>query len=457
MMLTRIATPESNRPKARRIPLRVVLSAILPTLPPAEFDQLVVSIRRYGVRVPLLVAPVPGEPDAVVIIDGHERFRAAQVAGVKLGGIPFEVISVPEPDRFRYAVELNAHRRHLTRQQRRELLERVFRADPAQSTREIADLCKVPQTAAARAKRKVLGESNDSPAVTKGKDGKFYPSVFVKGDRQVADIAPKLERVAGNLSGVVASRRVRQDASSAELEQLNRGPLAKKDAVIRVLLSDFRKVEKIVGDLTGTVDCLMGDPPWLGSEAAIREPFAQFAARTLKEGGILASYTGQFLAYDWYDAFRKAGLSYVMTVIAVNFVTLKEDGSVAFGGSTKANGRARNCYREVLIFVKGRSSRDFAPARLLDDLICVQQRKRRDHTKNWAQPLGEAEYLLSKLTKPGSLIVDPTCGSGTSGLATAHLGQGRKYIGCDTSRTEVAKARRDVNRVLKERRKLASA
>lgn len=56
------------------------------------------------------------------------------------------------------------------------------------------------------------------------------------------------------------------------------------------------------------------------------------------------------------------------------------------------------------------------------------------------KPLAVMEYLVLLASEPGGLVLDPFCGSGTTGqVAIAH---GRRFLGFDTSADYVAMARR---------------
>ena len=96
---------------------------ILPPLPDAEYQALRDSIEEIGVQVPLLITS-EGR-----IVDGHERHRACLELGVHR--YPMRVLGgMTEAERRERAIRINAEHRHLTRQQRRELLELLIRGDP---------------------------------------------------------------------------------------------------------------------------------------------------------------------------------------------------------------------------------------------------------------------------------------------------------------------------------------
>lgn len=47
----------------------------------------------------------------------------------------------------------------------------------------------------------------------------------------------------------------------------------------------------------------------------------------------------------------------------------------------------------------------------------------------YAKPLAMIEKLILMYSKPGELIFDPFCGSGTTGVAAKKLG--RRFVGCE--------------------------
>lgn len=107
----------------------VVRFQVMPGLTATEVDELTASIRTHGVLVPILKA-ADGS-----IVAGHHRAAIAERLGVEC---PAEVLSDDRPDAElrSMAFELNLHRRHLTREDKRRLLEESLRADPQLSNRE---------------------------------------------------------------------------------------------------------------------------------------------------------------------------------------------------------------------------------------------------------------------------------------------------------------------------------
>ena len=57
----------------------------------------------------------------------------------------------------------------------------------------------------------------------------------------------------------------------------------------------------------------------------------------------------------------------------------------------------------------------------------------------WGQNVGVFAELIKRFTKPGAVILDPVCGSGTTGMAVRRAGQGRYFIGSDVAEEWVDK------------------
>lgn len=112
----------------------------LPPLSPDEYVALEKSILALGVMVPILV------DDHDVVIDGHHRQKIAAHHNLHC---PVEKKrGLSDAAKRTLALSLNLDRRHLTREQRRALVEESIKADPQLSDREHGRRTGVsPQTA----------------------------------------------------------------------------------------------------------------------------------------------------------------------------------------------------------------------------------------------------------------------------------------------------------------------
>lgn len=94
---------------------------VMPRLSADEYADLEQSIKTDGVLVPIIVSP-GGE-----IIDGHHRAEIARKYGIHCP----EVVKHGDPTELRtFAYSLNLNRRHLSREQRRELIALSLKQDP---------------------------------------------------------------------------------------------------------------------------------------------------------------------------------------------------------------------------------------------------------------------------------------------------------------------------------------
>ena len=59
------------------------------------------------------------------------------------------------------------------------------------------------------------------------------------------------------------------------------------------------------------------------------------------------------------------------------------------------------------------------------------------------KPVDLMRWLLRLVSRPGSLILDPFCGSGSTGVATMLEGDGRRFVGLelDPYHVDIARAR----------------
>ena len=120
----------------------------IPDLLDDEFQSLKEDIRQNnGVQVPVLMDELGS------IIDGHHRHRAWEELrdeGVELPDYPVVIrADLDEAGKRELALTLNLCRRHLTREQKRELVENYLREHPECSNGYIAGLFKVSPTTVA--------------------------------------------------------------------------------------------------------------------------------------------------------------------------------------------------------------------------------------------------------------------------------------------------------------------
>jgi hypothetical protein len=141
------------------------LADIFPLMEGEEFDALVADIKANGLRDPIILYESK-------ILDGRNRYRACIAAGKPLGDILGNFVKGDSRfnDPAAYVISKNIHRRHLTPEQRRDLIAKLIKADPAKSDRQIAAAVKASPTYVGKVRSTVHG--GQLPEKRVGKDGK---------------------------------------------------------------------------------------------------------------------------------------------------------------------------------------------------------------------------------------------------------------------------------------------
>ena len=137
------------------------LAEIFPLMEGTALAELTADIKAHGLREPIVLFEDK-------ILDGRNRYAACLAAEVEPRFIPYL-----EDDPHSFVLSLNLHRRHLTQEQKRDLIEDALRKRPEWSNRKIAAQLYVDDKTV-RSVRKELESTAEFPQLdrTIGKDGK---------------------------------------------------------------------------------------------------------------------------------------------------------------------------------------------------------------------------------------------------------------------------------------------
>jgi hypothetical protein len=141
-------------------------AGLFPMMAEDELRDLAADIKKNGQREPIYVYKCQ-------VLDGRNRRRACAVAGVR----PYyEWLNAPDQDLddpLAFVLSKNLHRRHLTAEQRREIVSRLLKDRPGRSNRQVASQVGVDHKTVG-AVRKQLETTGEIPQLdkTEGKDGK---------------------------------------------------------------------------------------------------------------------------------------------------------------------------------------------------------------------------------------------------------------------------------------------
>jgi hypothetical protein len=101
---------------------------LFPPISEEDFDKLVADIKANGLHQHIV--RYQGK-----ILDGNNRYRACSLAGIEPTFADFTGI---DADAQRYVVSANIHRRHLSPEQRRDIIAMLLKDNPGQSNRMVA-------------------------------------------------------------------------------------------------------------------------------------------------------------------------------------------------------------------------------------------------------------------------------------------------------------------------------
>ena len=397
-------SPPDNRPESWK--------GLLPPLPAGEYDNLRESIRCHGVRVQIIVDQ-NGET-----IDGHHRQRACDDLDMYC---PREVREfASDMERIQTALMLNMNRRHLTRCQKRQLIEKYLKVDPAINDTHLGEIVGCSKNTVASVRGELEG-TGQIPRIEhrRGRDGKERPAKY---RRIMASTAADEKRALKAIRNLPESNRILDATSAARRARLQAARNAKEVAgkavaplpadAIRLYHCKFQDLEEMAGIEPGSVPLVCTDFPYITEFLPELEALAEFAERVLVPGGLLVTYSGKF---------------YLDTVMARLGERLKYRWMIATlwtgAGNLVHPLKVLSRWKPILVYSKG----DWPATGGWSDVMRYNQKEKGWH--DWQQPLVEVEALIEMFTKPGDLVVDPCGGGFTTAVACRNLG--RRFVGCD--------------------------
>lgn len=193
-----------------------------------------------------------------------------------------------------------------------------------------------------------------------------------------------------------------------ELEAVDVNP-----AELDIRKGDFRDV---LADLEpGSVVLVLTDPPYPTEYLPLWGDLGAFGKLALVDGGSLIAYCGQSILPGAMERLSPH-LRYWWTIALLHgFGTAMLPGKYVSAG-----------WKPLLWYVRDRRRNNF----MLADRINGSSPRKTIETGDdgtWAQGVSELAPIISALSAPGELIVDPFAGSGSTGLAA--LRYGRRFVG----------------------------
>lgn len=192
-----------------------------------------------------------------------------------------------------------------------------------------------------------------------------------------------------------------------------------------------------------SVDAVITDPPYginyvSQTGAKVKNDTAPFiwflydAFRVLKPGGSIICFTRWDVQQTFIDAMKLAGFKVKSEVIWDKVIGGQGDLKAQFSPS----------HENITFAIKGKYS---FPGHRPRDLVTYQKLASSQMIHPTEKPVGLLTNLISSVTKPGDLIVDPFAGSGSTCVAAKKTG--RRFIGIELDDEHFEKASRRIEEV----------
>jgi DNA modification methylase len=204
---------------------------------------------------------------------------------------------------------------------------------------------------------------------------------------------------------------------------------------IDLIEGDFREECKDIAD--NSIDLIFTDPPYNKGWLPFYEPLGKIAFRVFKEGGSLVMYAGHYALPQIFNYMKNSGLKYWWQIV----VTHPGSSARMFSRNVSVT------YKPLLWYAKGPEPKILG---YIEDSVESQRPDKTLH--QWIQSTDEAEHVISKLTNPNDVVLDPLIGTGTTAIAALKLN--RRFIGIDASAEMLATARNRISQLISSAQRL---
>lgn len=391
---------------------------VMPNLTGEEYAELKEDIRQRGVMVPIEF------DEQGNVLDGHHRLKVCDELGIK--EYPRVIrAGLTEEEKRLHARKLNMARRHLTREQRRDLINEQLKETPEKSDRQIAAGLGVHHTTVTtqRAKMEKTGELAKL-ASSIGADGKERPRVVERKPVSVFNPSKREERALHNPK--VVERMVNGESALSAARNINVEAKVERKAYTLEKEIPLDICRLFQGDITSglkeieseSVDFVITDPPYPREYIPLYGDLSRLAERVLKPNGSLIVMCGQSYLPDVINQLSKS-MTYHWCMAYMT------PGETPRLWQKKTN----TFWKPLLWFVKGEYSGEWIGT----DVMKSPENDKRFH--EWGQSLGGMREIIERFTNPRDVILDPFLGGGTTGAAAVSMS--RKFIGVDIEQKNV--------------------
>ena len=426
---------------------------LFPMMSAEELQGLADDIKAHGQREAVILYHG-------AVLDGRNRLRACELAGVEPRFVTVESDEVGDPIQF--VLSLNRHRRHLTPAQVAVLIVDVSDMYAVAA----AERASVGREAGREARWSGINVIPDHPAPERNPDGRALvqaakelgggissASTMSSVKRAAPEVfaavkSGAIERVtdAKRIAAMPAEQRAEVLVRVASGEEPRRAALDIKAAEVRSRISAQSSGDpceprihhgdglKWMRSLpNSSADVLLTDPLY----SSDIEDIATYARAWLPLAWSKVKPTGR--AYVFIGSYPKEVAAY-LEVCAEHGVPVEQLLIWSYTNTMGPRPKMRYFlnYQTVLYIV----GPDAAPldCELLTELCAAREEyhpaRSAERVYQWQKPTEIVEAYIRHSTRPGDLVIDPFAGSGTTMVCAAKLG--RRSIGCEISSDVVA-------------------
>ena len=375
-----------------------------------DLDGLVVSIGKYGLLQPIVLDRENR------LLAGGRRLRACQ----KLGWLEIPATYIDEVDELRHReIELEENIQR----------EQFHFAEEARLVEEIH-----------RIKQQLYGESvqgkeqgwtqNDTATALDASQGYIAKQLALA---KALSLLPEIATAANKTVAIKMAKR--------RLQELERELAVRRARSSESNIWCGDAVELLKSVETGTVDCIIMDPPYgVSLQDSVQHANTYFddspkeALYFLSELLPELSRVAKTNAH-WYIFFSVALLPELFTLLArfkIEFDDVPLIWSKNTMGVTEWDQRYGPTY-EPVIFVYGDRSRLLA--KRMGNVFSWPTVPTQERHSGVEKPVAASVEFIRQSTQPGELVLDPCCGAGFVPVGAKVLG--RRYIGIDKDETAV--------------------
>ncbi len=209
-------------------------------------------------------------------------------------------------------------------------------------------------------------------------------------------------------------RKIQRDRAGSDVDETILLP-----ENLELKVGDFRK---LCGKMEAeSVDLIFTDPPYDEESLPLWRDLGCHAARLLKPGGILLSYSGQRFLDRVFTSIPDDLNYYWMLGVQ------HTHGQLRFWDR-----KCWNSWKPIIAWSKGKPKNEW-----FNDFLSIGNPETKDRHE-WSQPIDQAKYLTKRFCPENGTVLDPMCGAGTIPIGSWSIG--RKAIGIDIEAKHIASA-----------------